>query len=37
MKTIMNSLKKAAKWYFEKTAQNYYWTPSCTVPTKYLK
>lgn len=36
MKTMVKFIKKAAKWYFDKAAQSYVWTPSCTIPVKYL-
>ena len=28
-------LKKAIKWYLERCAETYGWTPSCTIP--YIK
>lgn len=31
----MKFLKKAVKWYFEKSAETYAWTPSCIMP--YIK
>lgn len=32
---MIKTLKKAVKWYFEKAAETYAWTPTCTIP--YIK
>lgn len=29
---MIKLLKKAIKWYCEKSASTYAWTPSCTIP-----
>lgn len=29
---MIKTLKKAVKWYFEKAAETYAWTPTCTIP-----
>lgn len=32
---MKNFLKKCIKWYFNRAAETYAWTPSCTIP--YIK
>lgn len=32
---MIKFIKKALKWYVTKAAENYAWTPSCTIP--YIK
>ena len=34
MKKVINLVKKAAKWYFNHAIQNYYWTPTGSIPCK---
>lgn len=34
MKKVINLMKKAAKWYFNRASQNYYWVPTGFVPYK---
>lgn len=29
---VFNVIKRAIKWYFNKCAETYAWTPSCTIP-----
>ena len=29
---MIKLLKRAIKWYFEKSAETYAWTPSCMIP-----
>lgn len=31
----MRIIKKVLKWYFDRAAETYAWTPSCTIP--YIK
>ena len=31
----MRTIKKVLKWYFDRSAETYKWTPSCTIP--YIK
>ena len=31
----MRTIKKVLKWYFDRVAETYAWTPSCTIP--YIK
>ena len=31
----MGTIKKVLKWYFDRAAETYTWTPSCTIP--YIK
>lgn len=35
MKRVMNSVKKAVKWYLKQSSETYAWTPSCVIP--YVK
>lgn len=32
---MLKYIKKAIKWYLNKAAETYAWTPSCTIP--YIK
>lgn len=32
IKVMLKTFKKAVKWYFNKAAETYAWTPSCTIP-----
>ncbi len=32
MNIMLRTIKKAVKWYFEKAAETYAWTPSCMIP-----
>lgn len=32
MKYFLNPLKKAAKWYFKRSAETYSWLPSGMIP-----
>lgn len=29
---MFKQIKKAVKWYLEKTAETYAWTPTCIIP-----
>ena len=37
MRTTTKFFKKAAKWYFNKAAQNYAWTPTGCLPLTRVK
>lgn len=32
MKIVLNLMKKGAKWYFEQSSKNCYWTPTGIIP-----